>query len=165
MRRSPAPVRHAEASARLKMRKSTLLTPGSMVAKGTTTRCFRTPPSKQRLGLGKGRLEIERDHDVRFRVLRLMGQLRNRVERIEIHDRAAGLQDRVVIDDEGWAIRQEQPNARSLPDAKRLQAFCRAVHLMRQLRIGHGLAEKAGRGPRAEFGPLSWRAGTARAPA
>ena len=121
-------------------------------SKGHHDKVLQDARVQKRLGLGKGRLEIERDHDVRFRVLRLMGQFGDRVERIEIHDRAAGLQDRVVIDDEGGAIRKEQPDARSLADAQRLQALRRAVHLVRQLRIGHGLAEKVGRGPCAEAG-------------
>ncbi len=107
---------------------------------------------QQRLDLVEQHLQVERDHQLGLAVLDLEGQFLERVERVVVDDRAAGLEDGVVVDDEGRRVRQEQADLGALRDAELLQAGRGAVDQPADLAVSQALAEEIGAGPAADVG-------------
>jgi len=80
--------------------------------------------------------KIQRDHDVDLAVLDLACDFALGIERVEVDDRAAGLQDAIVADDEIRCVGQEQSDLRALAHAERLEAAGRSVHQRADFGIG-----------------------------
>ena len=64
-------------------------------------------------------------------IARLMRQLGDRIERVEIDDGAAGFEDAVIEDDEGGRVGQQQSDIHALAHAALLQALWRPGPTMR----------------------------------
>ena len=76
------------------------------------------------------------DEDLCFAVFDLEGQFFQRIERIEVDDRAAAFEDRVIVDDEGRRIGQHQADMDAFFDAKALQARRHPFNLSPKLPVG-----------------------------
>src|SRR5262249_31549374 len=115
-----------------------------LAAEGHDDDLFHNPALKQSLSFGKCRVEIERNQSACFSVADLSDELWDRVKRVAAHHGSARLQNCVIVNDEGWAIREEQRHACALAHAELDEPFCSAVGLADKLSIGHCLSEKAG---------------------
>ena len=106
----------------------------------------------QAFHLVEQQLEIERDHQLGLAVLDLEGQLLERVEGVVVDDRAAGLQRGEVVNDEGRAVRHQEPHLGALLDAELLQPGGRPIDHAADLSVAQDLAQEVGAGTRGVLG-------------
>ena len=108
---------------------------------------LQTGLAQQRLRLVIDHRQVQRHHHPGAAVIDLMLDFARGVERIEVHDRGADGQRRIVIDDRIRGIGQEQPHPIALFDADLLQTLGRLGNQPPDLLIGHDLAQEIDRRP------------------
>ena len=134
----------------LSRRKSSAFHAGSASAIRQMITRLNTPLRREPADLVLDQREVQRDHDGDIRIARLGLDFCAGIERVEVHHRAAGLQDGVIHDDEIRAVRQAEPDIHALCHTQLLQPGGGAVGEGAELRIGPAPAQKIHRGPRAE---------------
>jgi hypothetical protein len=90
------------------------------------------------------------DHDLRFAVFDLEGQLLQRVQWIEVDDCAAGFEDGIIVNDERWRIGKKEADLGALFYANSLQPSGNTIDRGSQCGVVGNLTHKADCGPGGE---------------